>query len=593
VSKNTSVFSLFPKIWVYIPSIRKFQFKILLLLSFFTSLVEMLSISSALPFVGVLMEPEKIYQNIYFHDLFEKFGFMSATDIVLPITLLFAFTILLSMLMRFILLWVNAKLSFKTGIDISIDVYNKILMQPYIFHTTKNSSEVINIVNVKVSEVIFFIIMPTLTLFTSGIMLIVMLMVLSYFLPTSVILVMFLFIVLYTIIIKFIKNRLKSNSETISVESTEIIKTLQEGLGGIRDILIDKTQPNFLSYYQRSVKSLRETQAENQIFGAAPKFFLEGIGMLLVAAFAYTLSQQLNNSLSTIPILVGVVLSIQRLLPLMQQMFQSWSLIQSSQASLKDVIEYLDLRTESNKDNKLHIIFNENIKLKNISFQYLIDSPSILSSVDLNIQKGSCIGFIGSTGSGKSTLIDIIMGLLEPTEGTISIDNQILTKDNMHLWQKLIAHVPQSIYLIDSTIEQNIAFGIDKDKIDKSLVRESAQKAQVADIIEKMPNAYDTVVGERGIQLSGGQRQRLGIARALYKNAQIIILDEATSALDNETEKAVIESFNSLGSNVTLLMIAHRITTLKDCTNIIELKDGKICKAIKYEELRKKNYDRT
>ena len=274
-------------------------------------------------------------------------------------------------------------------------------------------------------------------------------------------------------------------------------------------------------------------------------------------------------------------------------MFQSWSLIQSSQASLKDVIEYLDLRTESNKDNKLHIIFNENIKLKNISFQYLIDSPSILSSVDLNIQKGSCIGFIGSTGSGKSTLIDIIMGLLEPTEGTISIDNQILTKDNMHLWQKLIAHVPQSIYLIDSTIEQNIAFGIDKDKIDKSLVRESAQKAQVADIIEKMPNAYDTVVGERGIQLSGGQRQRLGIARALYKNAQIIILDEATSALDNETEKAVIESFNSLGSNVTLLMIAHRITTLKDCTNIIELKDGKICKAIKYEELRKKNYDRT
>lgn len=593
MSKNTSVFSLFPKIWVYIPSIRKFQFKILLLLSFFTSLVEMLSISSALPFVGVLMEPEKIYQNIYFHDLFEKFGFMSATDIVLPITLLFAFTILLSMLMRFILLWVNAKLSFKTGIDISIDVYNKILMQPYIFHTTKNSSEVINIVNVKVSEVIFFIIMPTLTLFTSGIMLIVMLMVLSYFLPTSVILVMFLFIVLYTIIIKFIKNRLKSNSETISVESTEIIKTLQEGLGGIRDILIDKTQPNFLSYYQRSVKSLRETQAENQIFGAAPKFFLEGIGMLLVAAFAYTLSQQLNNSLSTIPILVGVVLSIQRLLPLMQQMFQSWSLIQSSQASLKDVIEYLDLRTESNKDNKLHIIFNENIKLKNISFQYLIDSPSILSSVDLNIQKGSCIGFIGSTGSGKSTLIDIIMGLLEPTEGTISIDNQILTKDNMHLWQKLIAHVPQSIYLIDSTIEQNIAFGIDKDKIDKSLVRESAQKAQVADIIEKMPNAYDTVVGERGIQLSGGQRQRLGIARALYKNAQIIILDEATSALDNETEKAVIESFNSLGSNVTLLMIAHRITTLKDCTNIIELKDGKICKAIKYEELRKKNYDRT
>ena len=179
-----------------------------------------------------------------------------------------------------------------------------------------------------------------------------------------------------------------------------------------------------------------------------------------------------------------------------------------------------------------------------------------------------------------------MMGLLEPSDGSISIDGTILSKENMHLWQKLIAHVPQSIYLIDSTIEQNIAFGIEEDNIDQELVRLSAQKAQIADVIENMPKGYKTIVGERGVQLSGGQRQRLGIARALYKKAQVIILDEATSALDNETEKAVIESFEAIGDDVTLLMIAHRITTLKNCTDIVEIKEGNIHRIVKYEDLK-------
>ncbi len=575
--------------WKYIPKFRKKQFVFIIFLSFLTSIFEIISIGAALPFISVLIEPEKVYNHELFHTIFISYGLNNPSEIVLPMTIIFVVAILISTSLRLILLWANNKLAFNTGIDISIDIYNRVLSQPYIFHTTKNSSDIINLIYNKVSEVIFYIVMPSILLLTSGIMSVVISGLLLYFIPLSVAWVILLFIVAYLFIIKLIKKRLKENSKIIADESTQIVKTVQEGLGGIRDILIDKTQATFKISYQNSVQTLRHSQAENQIFGVAPKFFLEAIGLIFVAFFAYSLSLDSIDNSSIVPILVGVVLSIQRLLPLFQQMFNAWSQMQSAQASLKDVVEYLNLKIPENlneENNKSTIRFNKAIKLHNINFKYSSNTPEVLKSIDLDVLKGSRIGFIGSTGSGKSTLLDIMMGLLEPSDGSISIDGTILSKENMHLWQKLIAHVPQSIYLIDSTIEQNIAFGIEEDNIDQELVRLSAQKAQIADVIENMPKGYKTIVGERGVQLSGGQRQRLGIARALYKKAQVIILDEATSALDNETEKAVIESFEAIGDDVTLLMIAHRITTLKNCTDIVEIKEGNIHRIVKYEDLK-------
>lgn len=585
--ESNSFFVTIKEFWKYIPRFRKKQFVFIILLSFLTSLFEIISIGAALPFISVLIEPEKVYNHELINTIFISYGFNNSSEIVLPMTIFFVIAILISTLLRLVLLWANNKLAFNTGIDISLDIYNKVLSQPYIFHTTKNSSDIINLIYNKVSEIIFYIVMQSIVLLTSGIMSVVISGLLLYFIPLSVAWVILLFIVAYIFIIKIIKKRLKENSKIIADESTQIVKTVQEGLGGIRDILIDKTQATFKISYQNSVQTLRDSQAQNQIFGAAPKFFLEAIGLIFVAFFAYSLSLDSIDNSSIVPILVGVVLSIQRLLPLFQQMFNAWSQMQSAQASLKDVVEYLNLKIPENlneENNKSTIRFNKDIKLDNIHFQYSSNTPAVLKSIDLDIPKGSRIGFIGSTGSGKSTLLDIIMGLLEPSSGSISIDGTILSKENMHLWQKLIAHVPQSIYLIDSTIEQNIAFGIEEDKIDQELVRLSAQKAQIVDVIENMPKGYKTIVGERGVQLSGGQRQRLGIARALYKKAQVIILDEATSALDNETEKAVIESFEAIGDDVTLLMIAHRITTLKNCTDIVEIKEGNIHRIFKYED---------
>jgi ATP-binding cassette, subfamily B, bacterial PglK len=588
LKKSKSVLGLLKVLWRYISPKKQQQYVFLLILSFFTSLSEMFSIGAALPFISALIEPDKVYNNSLLQPLFHMLELNSPEEIILPLTTLFVSAIILSTAMRFILLRTSIKFSFNVGIDLSINIYNKILHQPYLYHTMKNSSDIINVVNTKVSEVIFYIITPSITFVNASMMAGVISIALLYFIPTPVMGVMVIFIILYMLIMKMVRKRLKVNSQYIAIESTEIIKTLQEGLGGIRDIIIDGTQDNFSNKYLKSVKILRKAQADNQIFGSTPRFFLEGMGMLFIAFFAYTLSTNPNENISMVPILVGIVLSMQKLLPLLQQMFQSWSTIQGAQASLSDSLNFLELTIPQNKisTNEKKIVpidFKKEIRLEKVSFQYIKNGALVLNEINLLIPKGSRIGFIGSTGSGKSTLLDLVMGLLEPTKGHLIIDNKILSTSDISSWQKHIAHVPQSIYLVDGSIEDNIAFGVLKEKIDKVLVREAAVKSQIAGVIEKMPLGYDTIVGERGIQLSGGQRQRLGLARALYKKAQVIILDEATSALDGDTEREVINAFESLGNDVTLLMIAHRITTLKGCTKTIELQNGMIHRTVKYD----------
>jgi ATP-binding cassette subfamily B protein len=271
----------------------------------------------------------------------------------------------------------------------------------------------------------------------------------------------------------------------------------------------------------------------------------------------------------------------------LQQAYAAWSGILGGQSSLQDTLELLDqpLPLYAGRSAAQAIPFKHNISLKQLGFRYSQQAPYVLRHIDLTIPKGSRVGFIGLTGSGKSTLLDIVMGLLQPTDGTISVDGNVITSANKSAWQAHIAHVPQAIYLTDSSIEENIAFGIPKDQIDHHRVRQAAQQAQISNSIEAWPTKYQTLVGERGIRLSGGQRQRIGIARALYKKADVIIFDEATSALDNETEQAVMQAIENLRNDLTLLTIAHRLTTLKNCTQVVELGAGGIKRIGSYQDI--------
>jgi len=370
-------------------------------------------------------------------------------------------------------------------------------------------------------------------------------------------------------------------------ESVQVIKSLQEGLGGIRDVLIDGSQATYCQVYRNADLRLRRAQGNSAFISASPRYGMEALGMLLIAALAYSLAQQDDGIAKAIPILGALALGAQRLLPVLQQAYGSWAGIQSGQAALQDTLNLLDQPLPSYADQPAAepLSFKHTISLKQLAFRYSPQTPYVLEQINLTIAKGSRVGFIGATGSGKSTLLDIVMGLLEPTEGTLEIDGKPVTPGNNRAWQAHIAHVPQAIFLADSSIEENIAFGVPPDQIDHERVRQAAQQAQIADIIETWPKQYQTFVGERGIRLSGGQRQRIGIARALYKQADVIIFDEATSALDNETEQAVMQAIEGLNENLTILIIAHRLTTLKNCTQIVELSECGIKRTGSYQDI--------
>jgi ATP-binding cassette subfamily B protein len=366
-----------------------------------------------------------------------------------------------------------------------------------------------------------------------------------------------------------------------------VIKSLQEGLGAIRDILLNGTQIVYCEAYKKAVLQLQEATGENQFITLAPRFVMEALGMILIATFAYTLSHQSEGIGAALPLLGALALGAQRLLPLLQQLYGNWTFVAGSQASLIEVLHLLEqpLPDDAHQPALATLKFQNAIRFDNVRFQYGSDSPWVLNGINLTITKGARIGIIGSTGSGKSTALDLLMSLLEPTQGEIFVDGQSISGNQREAWQSMIAHVPQSIYLADASIAENIAFGVPPELINLDRVRQAASGAQIAEFIEGRPDGYNSYVGERGIRLSGGQRQRIGIARALYKRASVLLFDEATSALDNTTEQMVMDAIEGLSSDITILLIAHRLTTVRGCDTIVELENGRVVAQGTYEYL--------
>jgi ATP-binding cassette, subfamily B, bacterial PglK len=575
------------KLWTHLSKHRQKQFSLLLILMVVASLAEIISIGAVLPFLGALTAPEQVYQHSLMQPVIQALALTKPEQLMLPLTILFITAALLAGVIRLTLLYAMTRLSFATGADLSINIYRRTLYQEYEVHVSRNSSEVINGIITKTSTVINGVLTPVLAFISSTILLIGIMGALFVINPTIALSASISFGLLYWLVIRYTKTHLKDNSEIIADQSTQMIKSLQEGLGGIRDVLIDGSQQFYCKLYRNADLPLRRAAGNNQFIGGSPRYAMEAIGMTLIAGLAYLITQQEDGIATAIPTLGALALGAQRLLPALQQAYSSYSTIKGSKSSFEDVLNLLDQPLPEYADQPLPkpISFVKEIKLNNLNFRYTEDSPWVLKNVNLSLKKGSRIGFMGVTGSGKSTLLDIIMGLLPPTEGGLIIDNQAINTQNRRAWQTHIAHVPQNIYLSDSTIEENIAFGIEKEKIDHKRVKKAAQQAQIAELIEQWKDGYQTFVGERGIRLSGGQRQRISIARALYKQADVLIFDEATSALDNETEQAVMDAIDGLGEEITILIIAHRLTTLKGCDKIIKLEKDYAVRIGSYEEV--------
>ena len=581
---------LLQQLWQHIGLHRRKQFGLLLVFMLMTSFAEIFSIGMVLPFLSALTQPETVFNYLPIKPVLQRIGIIAAKDVLFPLTVIFCITAIFAGVMRLLMLWASTRLAYTTGADLSLSVYRRTLYQPYSLQCSRNSSEIINGISSKTAGAIN-VISHVLSIISSVVMMFFILVTLFFLNPSISLMAFGSFGLIYFFVMKLSRNRLITNSKRIAHESDRVIKALQEGLGGIRDVLIDGSQEVYCKIYRDADTPLRRAQGENIFIGLSPRFGIEALGMLLIAVFAYILTKSDGGVTAAIPILGAFALGAVRLLPILQQLYGSWAAIKGGQASLADTIDLLNQPLPPSIDQPLHmrLPFKREIALRAVQFRHSADSPFVLSNVNLVLAKGGRIGFIGATGSGKSTLMDLVMALLDPTNGVIEVDGCSITAINRRAWQMNIAHVPQSIFLADCSVEENIAFGVPKEQIDHERVLIASRQAQISKTIESWPDGYQTFVGERGIRLSGGQRQRIGIARALYKQANIIILDEATSALDGETEHAVMESIEELNEGLTVLIIAHRLTTLKNCTQIVELEGGGICRVGTYDDIIKKS----
>ena len=574
------------RLWAHLTKQRKIQFTLFLVLTIFGSLLEVISLGAIIPFLAALSSPDKMLTFPIISDILIYLSVTQPNEIMLIITILFVFAAVTSGSIRLLILYISPKLAFMTTHDLGVKIYRLTLHQPYEKHLEKPSSEIIAGITAKTYTVsgilqagINFVNSSALILFISTALVLLD--------PRIAVIAGFGIGGVYLIVTFFVRKKLDINSNHIGVESSQTIRALQEGLSGIRDIILDSSQDFYCNIYNSSDKKLRKAQSSNMFIQGSPRYYVETLGMIIIAGIALSLGNSPNGLLESLPILGALALGAQRLLPALQQVFGTWSLIRGHKRPMNDVLDLLDQPAVKvmNSSYSESLLIKDKIELKNVDFSYSSNNQPVLFDVNFSFPRGSKIAFIGTTGSGKSTIIDLLMGLLKPTKGEMLIDGVALDESRYSQWQKQIAHVPQKINLIDGTIIENIVLGSAFEYVDYELLNKVTEQAQLLDFINKRPDGYDTKVGEFGSALSGGQIQRIGIARALYKKASVLVLDEATSALDGVTENNMMAAISKSNKDLTIIIVTHRLSTVKDCDIIFELDSGKLVAKGTYNEL--------
>lgn len=542
----------------------------------FGACAELLTISSLLTFLQLLSQPSVGGKLSGAASLLDFAEAVPAGNPVVLAALLLVFAVVLAAAARLFILWTVQRIVLRLGHELSVTIFSRMLRQPYSFYTSRNPSELFASAE-KVQMVVFGVLLPLIQgLVATVIAFAIVALLLTLDSSTALTAALALGLV-YALVTFATRRRLRRNSTIIAEAATARMKAIQEGLGGIRDILIGQTQANFEQHYRQVDLRYRVAQTANIFISAAPRHVVEAAGVVILGLIAWFLSLQAGGLAAAIPMLGALALGAQRLLPLIQQAYVGWSQFAGSAELLRDVLELVQapILGEAPLGRQQDLSFSHEIVLERVALSYP-ERPNALQDINLRIVKGQRVGITGSSGSGKSSLLDVLTGLLEPSSGEVRVDGSTITDANRGCWQRHIAHVPQSVYLPDSSISECIAFGDKQDEIDLQRVRQSAERARLHDFIISLPSGYATQVGERGVRLSGGQRQRIAIARALYKGASLIILDEATGALDVQNEVEIMNSLEALGREVTLLVVSHRLSALGGCDVIIHLNAGAV-----------------
>lgn len=551
-----------------------------------TSAVEIMGIGSVIPLLGAIINPQSLLQSPRFFMIFSWLNISSEQGLAIGLSIVFIAITLITNILRLLLLWSNTRLANIISSELGFLAYENLLYQPYEVHISRGLGEVIHGILLNVSIAASQIGMA-LTLINATILSIGILIAIIFFNPYMAFFIGLVLSLFYLFIGMIVKERLHRNSIKHTNYSQSVMNSVIEGLGGIRDVLLDGLQQTYAQAFIKKDYLSKRALGNVQILGAAPRFIIETVGISAIVIAAVAFSLVLGDPLKTIPLLGATALGALRLLPIIQSGFYAWSNLQGNKTALNEALVFLNqpIATSQLSYPRQILKFNNSIRFSNVSYRYPGQDKNSLSSITYEIRKGDRVGLIGKTASGKSTFMDVFMGLLKPTEGEVYVDDTPLGYSNYWEWQRQLAHVPQVIFLTDTTIAENIAFGVPKENIDMERVFVAAKIAQLTQDFKELSKK----VGERGVRLSGGQRQRIGIARAIYKNASTYIFDEATSALDVETEKNVMDAIESWAKEdnkkLTIIFIAHRQSTLRNCNTILELENGQLKRVGPYQEI--------
>ena len=555
--------------------------------------IEMLGLASILPFIGMLSNPDILNTNKYLGEIFnyaKNFGVDSENEFIFFLGT-FVFTLLIiSLIFKASTTYLQVRFNSMCQYNIGRRIIEGYLNKSYSWFLNRNSAELGKNILTEVSTVVGNGLSPLLNLVVQSIMSLTILTLLIIVDPKLALIIGLILCLAYVIVYKSLLNIINLKSQERFNANQWRFTAVSEAFGAVKEIKLSGLEQTYIDRFSEPAKSLAKNQASLQVIGKLPRYAIEAIafgGMLLIVLY---LIAQSKNFTDAVPIIALYVFAGYRLMPSAQQIYISATQLRSIIPALDAL--YKDIASLEKPVKKIgeKILFNKSINLRNINFNYPNNEKLALKKINLKIQSGTKVGIIGTTGSGKTTLIDLILGLLEPKDGKIEVDDKVINKNSLRSWQSLIGYVPQQIYLADDTIAANIAFGENPKNINLNDIETATKIANIHEFISKeLPLKYQTKVGERGIRLSGGQIQRIGIARALYRKPQVLVLDEATSALDNITEKSVLDKLNNFGNNVTIIIITHRLTSIKNCDNIYIIDKGEIKAEGTFDKIEKEN----
>jgi len=548
---------------------RKKAFILLIMLTIM-ALLDMIGVASILPFIAVLSNPSIIETNIILNTIFKTssiLGVNNVQEFIFALGLLVFVLLIISLSFKAFITYFQSRFIQLCEYNISTRLIKRYLEQPYSWFLSRHSADLGKNILSEVNQIVGTGINTIIDLIAQVMVTIALIFLLSIVSLKLTIIIGFLFGLIYLLIFYFVnsylnqigKERLKNNQLRFTAVS--------EAFGAAKELKVGGLENTYIKSFSNFAQVIARTQASINVIAKLPRFILEAVafgGVLLIILYEMRQTATFSNIL---PIISLYVFAGYRLMPALQQIYSSITLLTFVTPTIDKIYYELQNLKSSNINEKKEILFfNESISLKDIYYDYPNSSRTALKDINLNIPAKSIVGFMGATGSGKTTIIDIILGLLEPQKGTLKVDGTIIKEQNSRSWQASIGYVPQNIFLIDDSIAANIAFGKDIKDINQDEVEKVSKIANLHDfIISDLPKKYQTIVGEQGVRLSGGQRQRIGIARALYNKPKVLILDEATSALDNKTEEKVMDAITRLSKNITIVLIAHRLTTLKNC----------------------------